>query len=268
MLRIKSLLAFVMLFGFGMHAIAAQGGGNIQRGGLGFLFPDHNSFANVGQFATARAIGVEIGYTRSTAATPTQSLFPSVVYGNGTIGLGAYASRTGTAIMTPGGADLAGLGFGLNMLKGRMTLGVEYEKPLSQVTSSGTVTASLTLNPPNRKGISLGVSYSRALTSAVNSLGAGLGYAFSGMAALEVDLQIPNLTSASNFNLQALANLNRGMVYFGGGYSMVKTATTLNGVAGRLGFVLGRSIDFSVLANYFFGTGNPITYGGTFRASF
>jgi hypothetical protein len=267
MLRNTSLLAFLVVFGFALSSFAAQGGGNIRRGGIGFLFPDHNNFSNAGQFSTGRAIGVEGIYTRNTASPSSQSLGTSVVYGNGRIGLGAFASRAGTSL-TSGATDAAGAGLGVNLLKGRLTVGAGYTKPLSGPANNGAVTGTLTLNPPNQKGVSLGVSFARDLTSNVNSVGGALGYSFSPMAQLEVDFQLPNISTTSNFNLQAYLNLTRGMVYFSGGYTLVKTVTSLSGVAGRVGFVLGRSIDLSAIATYTFLTGSPITYGGSFRASF
>ncbi len=267
MLRNKSLLAFLVVFGFAMNSFAEQRGANIRRGGFGFLFPDHNNFSNSGQFSTARAIGVEGIYTRDTSTPSNQSLGTSLVYGNGKIGLGAFVSRAGTSL-TSGGIDVGGAGLGVNLLKGRLTVGASYAKPLSGVTDNGQVSGNLTLNPPNQKGVSLGVSFARGLTSNVNSVGGALGYSFSPMAQLEVDFQLPDLTSTSNFNLQAYLNLNRGMVYFSGGYTLVKTASSLSGVAGRVGFVLGRSIDLSAIATYTIATGSPITYGGSFRASF
>lgn len=266
MLRSKSLLAFLVVFGFAINSFAAQGG-TIRRGGFGFLFPDHNNFSNAGQFSTARAIGVEGIYTRDTTTPANQSLGASVVYGNGKIGLGAFASRSSTTLTT-GGTDVAGAGLGVNLLKGRLTVGAGYQKPLSGPTDNGQVTGTLTLNPPNQKGVSLGVNFSRGLTSAVNSIGGAIGYSFSQAAQLEVNFQLPNMSTTSNFNLQAYLNLNRGMVYFSGGYTLVRNVTSLNGVAGRVGFVLGRSIDLSAIATYTFLSGSPITYGGSFRASF
>lgn len=265
MLRTKSLL-FLVLFGFGIQAIAS-GGGNIQRGGLGFLFPDNNALVNPGQWSDSRGMAVEAFYGRTTATGGNQSLTPSFVYGNGSMGFGAYATRVGADLTAPL-ADTVGAGLGVALMKGRASLGVRYDKVVG-ITDNGSVTGTLTLNPPNRKGVALGVGYTRDITAGSQSLTAGLGYSFMSNSNMELNVRFPSLSSASDFDLTACFTAMSNMLYLGGAYLMQKTtATTSHGVQGRLGFILGRSVDLSAWAQNYFVTGSSVSYGGSFRASF
>src|SRR4051812_29699986 len=100
MRTLKIFVSFVILFA----AVTAQarGGGNIMRGGLGFLFPDHNSFNNVGQFAADHGMAVEALYARTNQGGGPQTILPSFVYSNGAMGLGFYGSHTGTSLISGG----------------------------------------------------------------------------------------------------------------------------------------------------------------------
>lgn len=267
MSRTKSLLAFLVLFGFAAESFAANSA-NILRGGLGFLFPDHNSFINPGQFAASHGMAVEAMYGRDTASGP-QSVQPSFVYGNGAIGFGAFASRSGADLLSGTHTDTAGVALGANLLKGRLTIGGSYLQTLTP-SSSGSVTGTLTFNSPNRQGVSVGVGYTRPLTgaTAVSSLTAGLGYSFMSNNNLEVNFKLADITSMSSYDLGVYFTTMKGMVYLGGGYVMSKSATTAHGVSGRLGFMLGQHADLSATATHYFVTGAAVNYGGTFRASF
>ncbi len=265
MVRTKSLLAFLVFFGLAVDGFAASNS-NLQRGGLGFLFPDHNSFSNPGQFGAATGTGLEAYYGRDTASGP-QVMTPSLVYGNGMFGLGAYASRSAAVLLSDTHSDTAGVGMGAVLLKGRVTLGAGYEHDLSS-SGLGDITGTLTMNSPNRQGLSLGVAYTRGLASGVNSMKAGLGYSFMSNNNVEFNFALPDLTSMANFNLGAYFTTMKGMVYLSGGYVMTKAATTIHGASGRLGFMLGQNVDLSAWANYFFVTSSAVYYGGTLRFAF
>ncbi len=264
MMRSRTLFIGLAILSLGTPSFA-RGGGNIMRGGLGFLFPDHNSFANPGQFAESRGMAIQAAYTKMDSPT-LHSVAPSFVYGNGAMGLGVYGARTGTTLGT--GADQIGAGLGFSLLKGRMTFGLGYDKQLGVGTGNGDISAQLNFNPANRRGAAFGVGYRRTLGSTVQSLSAGLGYSFMSNKNLEVDIAFPSVSSFSNFNLGAYFTTMAKFFYLGGGYLMSKQGTTVHGAAGRLGFVLGSSFDFSGTIGKYFGAGNPTTWGGTLRASF
>lgn len=266
MLRTKSLFVFLVLFGFGTNTYAA-GGAGINRGGLGFLFPDNNSFVNPGQFADSHGMAVEGFYSRSNLTGAGHSISPSFVYGNGMMGVGVYGTRTGTDLLGAGNTDTVGAGLGVALLKGRATLGVRYDKTLG-MTDNGVASATVTLNPAQRKGVAIGVGYTRNITSTASSLVAGAGYSFMSNNNLEVNITFPDINTLSNWNLAAYVTTMKGIGFLGAGYVMAKAATTSHGVSGRLGVVLGRSVDVSVWGATYFVTGSPILYGGSLRASF
>jgi hypothetical protein len=268
MARKQSLFVFLVISGISMNASAAAGGGGIMRGGLGFLFPDHNSFANPGQFSDSRAMAVEAFYKRSTAATPVQTATPSLVYGNGAMGLGIAFSRMATDLMATGATDTVSAGLGFSLVKGRATIGLGYDKSMGGA-DSGVVSGALTLNPPNRRGVALGAGYKRNLTSGTNMLTAGLGYSFMSNNNLEVNVTFPSLASMSIWSLGAYFTTMKGKLYLSGGYLMNNAlGVSTSGVVGRLGFILGRSVDLSFWGQNFFGAGIPFEYGASFRAMF
>ncbi len=266
MLRTKSLSVFLVLLGIGINANAASS--TINRGGLGFLFPDNNSFSNPGQFADSRGFAVEGVYGRTTATTPTQSLTPSMVFGNGSFGMGAYGSRSGTELLTTAGVtDTIGAGLGISLFKGRATFGAKYDKVLGSA-NNGTVSGTFTLNPAGAKGMAIGVGYTRDITAGTNAVSAGLGYSFMGNNNIEVDISFPSISALGTFNLGAYFTMMKSMIYLSGGYLMQNSGTMIHGATGRLGFLLGQQVDFSATGTYFFVTGSTISYGGSFRVAF
>ncbi|MBY0372027.1 hypothetical protein K2X33_15185 [bacterium] len=265
-MRTKLFLLCTVFLAFSPLA-QAKGGGGILRGGQGFLFPDHNSFANPGQFALDNGTAIEGFYSRSTATTPTQNLIPSMVYGNGMVGLGVYGEHSGTDALS-GGTNKIGAGVGFSLLKDHLTVGAKYVHTLG-TTGAGDLSATMTLNPAGRHGFALGVGYTRQLAASTHGVNAAVGYTFSGNNNVELDVDFPSLTSFSQYNLAAHFTMMKQMIYFGGGYLLNNTTgTMLHGATGRLGFLLGGAADFSVWGRYIFTAGSVVDYGGSFRVAF
>lgn len=261
----RTKLFLVLSVFLGVSPLAHAKGGMIMRGGQGFLFPDHNSTINAGQWALASGVGVEAMYTRSTTGT-SQTATPSVVYGNGRMGFGVAANRSGTDLLNNATNSIAG-GLGFAMMKDVLTFGATYSQVLG-TSSLGDLSAQLNFNPSGRKGFAFGLGYTRGLGSGTNSATVALGYSFMHNNTLEVDFELPALDSFSNYNVSAHFTMMKQFIYLGGGYLLVNNGTMLHGATGRLGFVLGGSLDLSFWARYFFTTGSPIEYGGTVRVAF
>lgn len=271
MLRLKSAFVCLAVFGFAATSHAASGSMNINRGGVGFLFPDHNSFANAGQFALARGMGLQFLYGTSTAGSPTQLATPTFVFGNGNVGFGVYGLRSGTNLSS-GYSQSVGGALGFALAKGRLTLGASYDKSLDAGASIGTIKATLTMNPAGRKGVAIGAAYTGALDGTSNGVDVGLGYQ-SGMHAFEANVNFPAINLLGNFTLGAYFTTMSGPVYLAGGYQFTNVdflglTGARHGVKGRLGVTLGKSVDLSVTADTYFVTGAPINYGGTLRFVF
>lgn len=264
MMRSRTLFVCLAILTLGTQSFA-RGGGNIMRGGLGFLFPDHNSFANPGQFAESRGMALQAQYARTNLPS-VQMLAPSFVYGNGAMGLGVYGARAGATLGS--GSDQIGAGLGFALLKGRMTFGLGFDKQLGAGAGDGDISAQLNFNSANRRGAAFGIGYRRTLGSTVQSLSAGLGYSFMSNKNIELDIAFPSISSFGNFDLGAYFTTMAKFFYLGGGYLMNKQGATTHGAAGRLGFILGSSFDVSGTIGKYFGAGNPTTWGATLRASF
>lgn len=262
--RVVATVFFVSLFS---TSTFARGGGNILRGGVGFLFPDHNSFVNPGQFAATNGMAVEALYSTSNVPGAVQGARPSFVYGNGAFGLGANWTRSGANLST--GTDSIGAGLGFALVKGRATVGLGYDRQLGAGAGNGDINVTLTFNPANRRGAAFGLGYKTTLGSGVNGLTAGLGFAFGTGSNFEVDATWANINTLGTFDGSAVFTTAKRFFYMGGGYVMNKAATMTHGLTGRFGFVLGTSIDLSAMATKYFVSGsNSFAYGGSLRASF
>lgn len=267
MLR-KSLIAFAALALF-VTTAHARSGANIQRGGLGFLFPDHNSFANPGQFSTAHGSALQFAYTKDSATGGAQSISPSFVYGNGTFGLGLAGLRGGTSLTESGQyADIITGGLGFSTMKERMTLGASFSKVLTDgmSTNDGTIAATLTLQGARRMGAVFGLGYQRTLGLDSHSGTFGFGYGFQTGNSLEANIQFNNLDDVNDFTASGFFNLGRQWFYLGAGYSFAKTTEVHSGAA-RVGFMMGK-VDVSGTIQAPFTSGGSMVYGGTLRASF
>jgi hypothetical protein len=261
-------LFFVLALGFALPAHADRST-KIIRGGQGFLFPDHNSFENPGQFPLAYGMAFEAGYTKANGAA-TQSLTPSFVYGGGGFGIGAFYARSGNDIGSSA-ASSAGAGLGVSFLKDRLTVGASYNRSLESVRSSdGNLGVQINLNAPQRKGPSVGIGVESTLNATLGdtqSARGAVGYSFRTNDNIEAGIKFNNLRNTSDFSPYFAGTLGSQYVYAGAAYTYHKTLED-HEVEGRLGFILGRYIDLSALASYVLESGGATTYGATLRASF
>jgi hypothetical protein len=260
----KKILVSLCALSSSFSLFAASGSG-LERGGLGLLFPDHNSavYTNPGNMASSHGFGIEALYSN---AGGSQTALPSMVYGNGKFGIGAFGQRRGTDLMSmPLTTDTAGGALAVSLLKDRITLGAGYSTTLESVMT-GTLEASLTLRPANRQGVSIGVVYNRILVGgSTHGASAGIGYSFMSNKSLEANMTIADLSNFNNFTASFFFNTMKSIVYLGAGYTLTKGASISHGASGRLGFNLGSSIDLSALGTYNFG--GSITWGGSFRVA-
>lgn len=249
----------------------AKGPSSLSRGGYGFLFADANSFNNGGQMASTVGTAVEGYYTRHNP-DQTQSFTPSVVWGSGRVGLGAYASRTAVNLTSGGHSDSAGAGLGVSLAQGKVTVGGTISRNLgSGQTNDGVVNAALNYNGTKGTGFHMGANFGTTLNStAGNELRTAtlaMGWGFGPMTNFEVDYTLKDLDNTNN-NYQASGYLNFGgnSYYVGTGFTYDKPSTDST-VSGRLGYVMG-SVDVSVHAEHTLATGQDPYYGATLRAAF
>lgn len=263
----KSVIAFAVLAFLASNSAHAASM-NIQRGGLGFLFPDHNSFVNPGQFATAHGSALEFGYQTQSTTGGSQTVVPSFVYGNGSLGFGVQAMRAGTSLTTTGSyVDAVTAGLGFSAMKERMTIGASYSKILtSGMGTDGVLGATLTLQGARRMGAVFGLGYQRVLGLNTHSATFGFGYGFQSSNSLEANVQFNNLDDVNDFTASGFFNLGRQWFYMGAGYSFAKVSEVHSGQA-RVGFVMGK-VDVSGTVSAPFTSGGSLTYGGTLRAAF
>lgn len=264
------LLIWVLTGALSVSALADKST-KIIRGGLGFLFPDHNSFSNPGQFPLGYGSAFEAGYQRANGANPQQAVTPSFVYGNGKVGLGAFYSRGGTSLTNSTASDSVGVGAGVSFLKDKLTMGLSYDTDLqTSRTSDGNLLFTANMNGPQRRGPSIGLS----LGSTVNAAGGdrqkanfGFGYSFRSNNSLEGGITFNDIRDTGDYSPYVAGTFGSQFIYAGGYYTYAKLAAT-HSVAARVGFILGRYLDLSALASYVLKTGGAATYGATFRASF
>jgi len=263
----SSFLVLVLAAVFTTSAFADKST-KIMRGGLGFLFPDHNSFANPGQFPLSYGMAIETGYTRVNGSSA-QGLTPSFVYGNGQVGLGAYYTRSGMDLGSSASSSI-GAGVGASFLKDKFTMGAGYSRSLDSTrTNDGTIQVTANLNGPQRKGPSVGVGFGTTLGAATNvrTGTASVGYSFRSNDNIEAGVLFNNLSSFSDFDPYFAGTVGSQYMYLGGTYRYLKTAEQHQAGA-RIGFILGRYIDLSASASYVLVSGGASSYGATVRASF
>jgi hypothetical protein len=263
----KSVFAFAVLALVATSA-QARSGSSLQRGGLGFLFPDHNSFVNPGQFATSHGSALEFAYQRQNVDGGTQSVGPSFVYGNGSFGLGLSAVRGGTSLSDEGSfVDLGTAGLGFSAMKERMTIGASYSRIFNgTAVNDGVVGATLTLQGARRMGAVFGLGYRRVLGPDTQAATFGFGYAFQSSNSLELNVDFNDLDDVNDFTASGFFNLGRRWFYMGAGYSFANLSEVHSGQA-RVGFILGK-VDVSGTIAAPFTSGGTLTYGGTLRAMF
>lgn len=266
------VLALALAFSFG-----AQGARKMKviRGGLGFLYPDHNSAANPGQMSRDDGTSLEAKYTRTSDATPVQSLTPSLAYSNGRLALFAVGTRSGSSFDPDQSTDVAGGGIGFSLGKRRVVnVGASYFTSLESTgTNLSTVKGTINLNPARDQGMSLGVAVGTTMGGTTNPIAGTIGLGYSGKNRnnnIEANLTFNDISATDNYTLSGFFTLGGAMYYFGGGYKHTNVGTTSSGEAvGRLGFVLGRggNVDISALGNYDLQS-SVVTYGGSLRVNF
>jgi len=242
---------------------------DLTRGGLGFLFQDHNSFENPGQFSIDKGAGLEAMYMKGDLDA--QAIVPSFVYGNGKFGLGVYGMRSGTSLSDSAlKSDEIGAGVGFSMAKERVTVGIGAKRSLeSNLTSDGEVGATVTINGAKRVGASIGAGFNTTINADGGDVREGklaVGYAFNPMTSVEVVGTFNNLSDFNDWKVGGFLNYNGRIFYFSGGVNRYNT-TEVNELLGRAGFVLGR-VDLSLYAGYQLDQGTDPTIGGSFRFAF
>jgi hypothetical protein len=269
----KHLLLIAGVMGLVSSWAMAKGSSNLMRGGYGFLFPDANSFINGGQMAQTTGTAVE-GYYERNDQVDLQSASPSVVWGSGRVGLGAFASRTGTTLTGDSArlADSVGAGLGVSLAQGKITVGGTLERSIDggQV-NDGVVTAALNYNGSKGRGFHLGGGFSTTLNSLsgteTRTATLATGWGFDGLASFEINYQLKDLDQTSN-NYLASGYLNFGgsNYYCSTGYSYDRPSSTST-LTGRVGFIMG-SVDFSFHGRKAMTDGNDPFYGATLRTTF
>lgn len=241
--------------------------GNLIRGGLGFLFPDANSFSNPGQFAMNQATSVEAYYTRQNLSQA-QSVLPSLVYGNGQFGLGAYAGRSSSNLASVSSTDTVGVGAGVGLMKNKMTIGAGYDRITSSANNNkGTVRGMMNFNPAGM-GPSLGVGGFSTLNSGTKTQGATVGLGYIARAALfEINALSNDLKNSKDQTGSAFLTLQTARVYLGGGYSYLRLAAA-HAVQTRVGMLLGSTFDLSLHAEKVLLKTSQPTFGASVRAAF
>lgn len=241
----------------------------LTRGGLGFLFADHNSFANAGNFALDKGTAAEVSYGQF-KNVPIVAAQPSFVYGSGKVGFGLYGQRIATSLSDTNAIDSVGGGLGVTLAKDRVTLGVYGSRSLATTpTSDGTVGATFTLNGNKRVGFSLGGAVDTTLNATngdTKSGRAAIGWGFNTNTSIEAVATLNDIENTEDVNLAGYLNWSGQMFYFSGGVIYNKLLQTTS-VAGRAGLAFGR-FDVSGFTTMATESGGEMFYGGSARLAF
>lgn len=268
----KNFLICLITLGLLTSVAQAKGSSSLNRGGYGFLFPDANSFINGGQLAQTSGTALEAHYTRHDHLK-SQEMTPSVVWGSGRVGLGAFVSRSGATLTGSDSdhSDSIGAGLGVSLAQGKVTVGGTLSRSIDTAqTNDGTVNAALNYNGSKGQGFRMGAGFSTTLNSSsgteTKTATLAMGWAFS-MASVEANYKLKNLDQTSN-NYEAAGYLNFGgsNYYASTGYKFDKPSEQST-VSGRLGYIMG-SVDFSVHSEHTVEDGQSPYYGATLRATF
>lgn len=269
------LLAVVFACGLLMLAAPSQAASKsmISHGGLGFLYPDHNSFANPGQFALDHGAGFEIDYStaKSTGTTSLQTATPSFVWSNGNFGLGVFGSRSGSSLTDSiTKTDSVGAGLGFALAKGRLTVGLTGERSIDvNQSNDGTVGGTVNWNGDKGMGFSAGLGANTSLNNAAGDVRKGtaaLGWGFNPMTKVEAVATFNDLADFGNYNLGGFLTVEGHMFYFSGGYNYLMSSKKSQ-LRGRAGLEFGH-VDFSAFVDYTTVVGSNPTFGGTLRVAF
>lgn len=245
----------------------AKSSGPIQRGGIGFLYSDNNNFTNPGLFGGARAFSMDAKFDTVSTGTA-KSVSTSVVYGTGAVGIGAFGQRAGSNLTTSGGyTDTAGVGLGLAVAKGKALFGAGYRRGVSTgQTNDGRVEATLTTKSGD-KGFAFGMGVTTELNSAGDETKTGtvaLGYGFGGGIGFEVNGVLNDFANNKNMTGAAYITKSAQTAFMSVGY-VWNNVSSKHGVAARLGFVFGKSVDVSIYGSHTFVSDENPSYGGSLR---
>ena len=264
-----ALLALVLIC---LPALAEKRG-TVMRGGLGFLFPDANRFVNGGQLSTNKGASVQGSYTRS-EDTSSQDANASLVWANGSAGLGAGVTRSGMELNDSiTSSDSLSAQGGISLEGGQVTVGAVYSNSLeSGVTDEGHLSGQLNLNLSKPgQGWVLGVNAGTTMGRTTNTTSGtvGLGYAFSSGLMFEGAYQVDDLSDSKNYHRYSGSFVYSGHSWYAAGqYNKVKEDTTNpDSASGRLGVVFGKA-DLSAQVTQETYSGGDTTYGGTLRYTF
>lgn len=244
----------------------AKSSGSINRGGLGFLFTDNNSFSNPGNFGKNKAFAFDAKYDTSGGGS-VKGATTSMVYGSGMVGIGAFATRSGSNLTTVDSYnDNAGVGLGFSAAKGKVLIGAGYRREIS-TGQSDDGRADVAMTVVSAKGLNFGVGASTQLNSAsdeVKTATIAMGYLLGSGLGLEVDGVVNNLSTTKDFTAGVYATHSGQNAFISVGY-LWNNLISLHGASARLGFVLEKSVDISVYSSHTFVTGASPSYGGSFR---
>lgn len=261
----KTLLIGISLISTAVFAAK----GTVSRGGLGFLFPDTNSFTNPGNFVNGSGTSVEVGYGLTSGST-TQSLGASAIYGRGKFGLGAYFSRSSTdLILTSAATDSAGAGLGVSLFKEQLNLGAGYSRSVTDSTDPGSYNVALSWQPKGKGfGIGAGVSSTLATTPAQTGV-FSLGYQFSPAFSAELDWLFSAWTTdaISSGDPAGYIKVENGRFYLSAGDRMTLSSSS-HLVSLRLGALVTQKCDISLYGNTVLTTGGATSFGATGRIVF
>lgn len=262
---IKACSLFFVFFLLSTTAMGASKS-SISRGGFGFLFADTNHFNNPGLFSQLRGFSFTGDFEKDQDAGEVAA-GSSMVFGNGRVGLGAFAERRGWDIQeTATTTDSAGAGFGFNFAKNMAMVGVGYQRSIDQYApSDGTVSGTLTYQPVG-KGFSIGGGYAMTInadTDVKSAIGA-LGYSFSPMVQVEGTFTMNDINDTSNFTAGGFINVTGRFLFATGGFTLDNPSAVKTAMA-RVGFVLGNVVDISGYGSKVLETGSEYNFGGVFR---
>jgi hypothetical protein len=247
----------------------------ISRGGLGFLYADHNSFSNPGNFADDRGTGIQAEYSvqqQASGEPMEQTFIPSAVYGGTDWGFGIFGQRAGTNLLDSSTkTDTIGAGLGVGMFKDRLTIGVSGSRDIDvSQNNNGVVGGSITWNGNGlkREGLALGGAVFTTLDQAggdVQNAVAAIGWGFE-MTKIEAIATFNNLSDMSDWNLGAALTFEGKVFYFSALYNYLMLSKDSQ-LGGRLGIVIGK-FDISALVSNTFNSTSNLSYGATVRIAF
>jgi hypothetical protein len=246
--------------------------GSYLRGGLGFLFPDANSFVNGGQMALNKGVGLEANYSKQDDSEA-QAGTASFVWAGGGSGLGLGVTRIGSELDNPATSlDVLQAQAGASLVKDSVTVGAVYTRALENIVGADSVGGQVNFNfGRHGEGWVMGLGATTTLGRETNSQSGkvGLGYALKGGIMMEASYGMDDLENAGqNHTMSGSFVYNGSAWYVAGQYNDVTTeGLKASTIAGRLGLVW-RKLDLSAQMTKGTTEGSDSVYGGTLRLVF